>query len=114
LTIRRVFLRSTGTGPVVSNVKVGQRYYACFEVANIGAGASGPFLVSGGGLGISSTPTVPQANLLPGASREGCLLYRTTPRAGSYRLGITVDPVGGVRESREDNNTATLGVTVTP
>ncbi|HEV8589956.1 MAG TPA: CARDB domain-containing protein [Pyrinomonadaceae bacterium] len=112
LTIRRLFLRSTPAGPVVSSVRVGQLYYACFEVANIGAGASGPFLVSGGGLGVRGTPTVPQANLAPGASREGCLLYRTTPSAGTYRLGITADPVNGVRETREDNNTATLEVDV--
>jgi hypothetical protein len=114
LTIRRVFLRTTRGGPTVTSVPAGQLYYACFEVANIGSGASGPFLVSGGGLGIRGTPTVTQASLAPGAAREGCLVYRMTPSPGSYRLGITADPLNGVRETREDNNTATLEVSVTP
>jgi len=114
LTIRRVFLRTTRSGPAVTSVAAGQLYYACFEVANIGAGASGRFLVSGGGLGVRGTPTVTQTSLPPGASREGCLVYRTAPSAGTYRLGITADPVNGVRETREDNNTTNLEVTVMP
>jgi subtilase family serine protease len=57
---------------------------------------------------------VTQTSLSPGASREGCLVYRVTPSPGSYRLGITADPLNGVRETREDNNTATLEVNVTP
>jgi hypothetical protein len=114
LVIRRVFLRAALGGAVVPRVRVGQRYYACFEVANVGAAASGPFHVGGGGLGIPVAPRQAHASLLPGGARVGCLLYPTTPPIGSYRLGIDADSLGVVTESREDNNGATLAVNVVP
>jgi len=114
LVIRRVYLRAVPGGPAVARIRLGRRYWACFEVANLGAAASGPFHVGGGGLGVPTAPSQAHATLLPGASRAGCLLYSTTPPIGSYRLGIEADSRRVVRETREDNNTATLVVNVVP
>lgn len=112
LIIRRVFLREFPGGRLVTQIHVGQSYYACFEVANVGAADSGPFEVGGGGLGVPTSPFQRHANLTPGASRVGCLVYRTTPSIGNYLLGIDADSRGTVHESREDNNGATLPVSV--
>jgi hypothetical protein len=114
LIIRSVYLRTVAGGPAVTGIRLGQRYWACFKVANVGASASGPFQVGGGGLGVRTAPSQAHATLLPGATREGCLLYPTTPPIGSYRLGIEADSRRVVRETREDNNTATLVVNVVP
>jgi hypothetical protein len=114
LVIRRTYLRATPRGPAVTRIRRGQRYWACFEVANVGAAGSGPFHVGGGGLGVPTAPSQAHAALLPGASRAGCLLYGTTPAVGSYRLGIDADSRRAVRETREDNNTATLAVEIIP
>lgn len=112
LIFSRAFLRQDPGGALVTRIRAGQRYFACFEVANIGAVESGPFRVSGGGLGIRTAPTQDHASLMPGANREGCLVYPTTPSIGTFRLGLTVDSLRVVRERREDNNTATVAVTV--
>jgi hypothetical protein len=114
LVIRRVFLRAASGGSVVTRIRVGQRYYACFEVANVGAAASGPFHVGGGGLGVPIAPSQLHASLLPGGARVGCLLYPTTPAIGSYRLGIEADSRHVVGEIHEDNNSGTLAVNVVP
>jgi hypothetical protein len=114
LVIRRAYLRAAPRGPAVTRIRLGQRYWACFEVANVGAAGSGPFHVGGGGLGIPIAPSQAHATLLPGAARVGCLLYRTTPAIGSYRLGIDADSRRVVGETREDNNSATIAVDVIP
>jgi hypothetical protein len=112
LIFRRAFLRQAPSGPLVTRVRVSQPYYACFEVANVGAGDAGAFRVAGGGLGIRTPPTQDHAPLVAGAAREGCLLYSTTPPIGTYRLGLTVDSAFAVREARDTNNNATLAVIV--
>ena len=114
LVIRRAFLRLASSPVEVTNLRRGQNYLACFEVANVGAAASGPFRVEGGGLGVRTLPSQAHASLPPGAERVGCLLYSTTPPVGSYRLGITADSLRTVRETREDNNAATLTLNVVP
>ena len=114
LIIRRVFMRPGSGGPEVTEVRRGTSYYACFEVANVGVAASGSFRVLGGGLAVEPAPSQAHATLLPGASREGCLLYSRTPPTGSYRLGITADSLRAVREMREDNNERTLTLHVVP
>lgn len=86
----------------------GQSYLACFTVANRGMRGSGPFRVSGGGLGVPVAPYQNHAALGPGDSRDGCLEYSTTPGAGSYKLVLTADSRHSVVESREDNNTYVL------
>ena len=114
LIIRRVFIRLGTGGTEMTEVRRGTSYYACFEVANVGVAASGPFRVGGGALGVRTLPSQAHATLLPGASRVGCLLYSGTPATGSYRLGLTADSLRAVREMREDNNEATLEVNVVP
>jgi hypothetical protein len=114
LTFRRTFLRAYPSGQVIDRVRRGHRYYACFVVANIGAAASGPFRVAGGGLGIPFNPFQDHAGLAPGATRLGCLVYPTTPPPGIYNLGLKADSLNAVVESNEANNTATIGVTVVP
>jgi subtilase family serine protease len=91
---------------------VGQPYKVCFVIENLGEGRSPTFIVSGAGLGVERGPSVVLAGLLPGARREGCLRYPTTPAIGNYSLVITVDPLGTLRELREDNNTASVRVHV--
>lgn len=113
LTLRRAWLRNT-SGATMKTVRAKQPYYACFEVANIGAGASGVFHVGGGGLGVPTPPEQAHANLAPGASREGCLYYSTTPAVGTWRLGLKADSRNAVTESRENNNERTLTVRVRP
>jgi hypothetical protein len=114
LTFRRTFLRAYPGGQVIDRVRRGNRYYACFVVANIGAAASGPFRVAGGGLGVPFNPFQDHAGLAPGATRLGCLLYPTTPPPGVYNLGLKADSLNAVVEANEANNTATIGVTVVP
>lgn len=114
LTIRRAWLQDPKTGGPLKAVHVKQAYLACFVVANIGSAASGPFRVAGGGLGIPTNPFQDHASLAPGASRQGCLTYPTTPAAGSYNLGITADSQNVVHESNEGNNDAVIHVTVLP
>jgi hypothetical protein len=114
LVIRRVFLRAVAGGPVVTRVPRGRSYFACFEVANVGLAASGAFQVGGGGLGVSTAPRQAHASLAPRAARTGCLTYPTTPSPGRYRIGIEADSRRTVRETREDNNAATLEVVVVP
>jgi hypothetical protein len=114
LVIRSAFLRQVAGGPVVTSVRRGRSYYACFVVANIGVAPSGVFHVGGGGLGVPTPPSQAHASLAAGASRAGCLVYPTTPAPGAYRLGITADSRTVVTERREDNNGATIAVTVIP
>jgi hypothetical protein len=114
LIIRRTFLRQVGGGPEVTSVRRGQPYWACFVVANVGTAASGPFQVSGGGLGVPTTPTQAHASLAPGGSRLGCLAYSTTPAVGTYRLGVSARAGAGVIETRTDNNSAVQVVNVVP
>ena len=112
LVFTRSFLRVASSPTAVTRLTAGTPYLACFEVANRGTRESGTFRVGGGGLGVRTPPNQAHASLLPGATREGCLSYATTPPPGSYRLVLTVDSFGTVRELREDNNTATLTLTV--
>jgi hypothetical protein len=101
-------------GAPVSSVHRGHPYYVCFIVANVGAVASGPFRVAGGGLGIPTIPFQNHAGLAVGAERKGCLLYPTTPAAGKYVLGLQVDSLNAVAESNEGNNTRNIPVLVVP
>jgi hypothetical protein len=114
LTFRDAWLSDPRAGKHLVSIHQGQAYYACFIVANIGSAPSGPFRVSGGGLGLSYSPFQDQASLTAGASRQGCLRYPTTPAPGSYKLGLTADSENVVHESRKDNNSATISVTVVP
>ena len=107
LSISQTSLRSA-TGQPVGGVTVGKPYYVCFQVANLGEGKSPTFIVNGEPLGVPRGPSVVLAGLLPGARREGCLRYPTTPAIGIYSLVVTVDPLGTLREAREDNNIATV------
>jgi hypothetical protein len=113
LTIRRAWLQTPTTKGQVNSVPLGRPYFACFIVANIGAAASGPFRVAGGGLGVPTRPYLDMASLTPGASRQGCLSYATTPDPGSYQLVITADSQNVVRETNKANNEATIQVVVT-
>jgi hypothetical protein len=112
LTIKSVWLELPGSLAHVNTVQQGHAYRACFVVANIGSAASGAFRVSGGGLGIPTNPYQDHAGLVPGASRQGCLFYPTTPGPGFYKLGIGADSQHVVNESREDNNDAILPIKV--
>ncbi|MEQ1931822.1 MAG: hypothetical protein ABL957_14995 [Parvularculaceae bacterium] len=111
LILRSAWLK-TSKGVRTKTVRRGLPYYACFEVANIGTAASGPFYVGGGGLGVPRPPEQAHANLAPGASREGCLSYPTTPSAGTWRIGLTADSRGTVVEILDTNNGRTLTVIV--
>jgi hypothetical protein len=113
LVISRAFLRLASSPAEVTSIPAGRSYLACFEVTNRGMAASGFFRVDGGGLGVRTAPFQNHASLLPGASREGCLEYSTTPPPGTYRLELRAHTLR-VRESREDNNTATLELAVIP
>ena len=114
LVIRRAFLRAAPGGAPVSTIRRGQRYWACFEVANVGGAASGGFRVAGGGLGVPTAPYQDHAGLAVGASREGCLAYPTTPAAGTYSLGLSADSRNAVVEAHEDNNGASIRVQIVP
>jgi len=114
LVISRAFLRATSGGGATTTIRRGQRYWACFEVANVGTANSGPFRVGGGGLGVPTPPFLVQASLSPGASRLGCLVYPTTPPPGSYVLVLGADSLSVVPEIREDNNRATITVRIEP
>jgi hypothetical protein len=111
LIIRRAFLRIASNPTAVTRIRAGTPYLACFEVANIGSASSGTFRVEGGGLGVPTSPGQNHASLAPGESREGCLEYSGTPPPGTYRLQLHADSLNRVRETREGNNTATVGVT---
>jgi hypothetical protein len=102
--------------PTVSAKPVlhGHKYMICFTVANIGPGPAGPFRVAGGGLGIPFLPYHDFPGLAGGGVASSCLVYPTTPPAGSYTVGLTVDSLSAVTESREDNNTANVPVVVAP
>ncbi len=111
LTFRRAFLRNAA-GATVTSVIAYQPYYICFEVANNGPGASGPFQVRGGGLGVPVGPVSAQAGLAAGARRTSCLYYSTTPSPGSYVVGLGADATGAVDETIETNNTINVPVNV--
>jgi len=97
---------------LTNEVEHGQSYKVCFIVANIGMVPSGPFTVSGGGLGISYNPTQSHVSLAPGQVREGCLEYPTTPPPGAYKLGIKADASNVVAESNEKNNERIEDITI--
>ena len=113
LTFKAAWLAAPD-GATMKSIRRGRPYLACFIVANVGSAASGVFRVSGGGLGVATNPYQDQAGLAPGASRQGCLSYPTTPAPGSYQLGITADSQNVVHELREDNNDAGIRVVVVP
>ena len=50
--------------------------------------------------------------LAPGAEAEVAFDYPTQDRAGTRTLSVVADAAGSVRESREDDNTASLALTV--
>lgn len=114
LVIRVTWLQAPVRIVRIKTVPVGKSYKACFKIANIGPGASGPYRLGAGGLGIPTSPYMDFPGLAPGAAQNGCILYPTTPPVGSYNLGMTVDSLGAVAELREDNNSAVLHVEVTP
>ncbi len=114
LTFRVTWLELPGSTVHVKAVHNGKPYLACFTVVNIGSAPSGTFRVSGGGLGITYNPYQDHASLAPGAGRQGCLKYPTTPAPGSYKLGIEADSQHVVHESNEGNNEAVIPVTVIP
>jgi hypothetical protein len=113
LTIEDAWL-ALPNGRRVKGVSVHSAYLACFLVANIGAAPSGIFRVQGGGLGIKIGPYQTYGSLGPGATRQGCLSYPTTPAPGTYNLGLEADSLHVVRESNESNNTAVIQVIVHP
>ncbi len=112
LTIRRAWLRDGGSGEITTRVPTNEPYWVCFEVANIGTTASGPFNVRGGGLGVSFNPRQRHAGLRGRASRQGCVAYPTAPSPGSYRLALEADANEEVTETREGNNDAIVAVIV--
>jgi hypothetical protein len=114
LVLRSVYARSLTSPTPLTAVPAGTSYYVCFTAANVGSARSGPFRVAGGGLGLPSSPFQDHASLLPGATRAGCLLYPNTPAPGSYRIGLGADSRDAVVEIREDNNGATLPITIVP
>ena len=114
LVVRRVWLGDARTGAPVSTVQKAHPFLACFTVANIGAGAGGPFRVGASGAGVPSSPFQDHAGLAVGAARDGCLTFATTPSLGKYRLVVTADSLRAILESNEGNNDTTLIVTVTP
>lgn len=111
LWLRRAFLKDRN-GVAVSSVPAYQPYYLCFEVANLGLGASGSFVVRGGGLAVNPAPQQTQAGLSPGQRRQGCLYYRYTPYPATWNVGLTVDADNTVTESNEGNNSRTVQVRV--
>lgn len=112
LVFKHAYLRSPSSPTAVDVLIHGQSYLVCFTVANQGNDGSGPFRVSGGGLGVPREPYQNQTALTDGGTRDGCLSYSTTPAPGSYRLQLTADSRFSVIESREDNNTLEIPVTV--
>lgn len=114
LILRTAWLRTQTSAAHVTTLRRGTAYYACFTAANVGPAASGVFRVGGGGLGVPTAPFQNHASLAPGATRNGCLLYPTTPPPGTYRLVLSADSLRAVAETREDNNDATITVTVIP
>ena len=112
LVFKSAYLRTTESSAPVRVLTSGQTYLACFTVANQGNDATGPFRVSGGGLGVPTAPYQNHTALADGATREGCLNYPTTPGPGNYTLRLTVDSRNSVTESREDNNTYDLRVSI--
>ena len=114
LTFRDAFIRATSTGPRTDTIRRGRQYYVCYTVANIGGALSGSFRVAGGGLGIPTLPFQNHPGLAAGATRNGCLVYPTTPPPGDYTLGIKVDSANVVTEMREDNNTQNLKIRIAP
>jgi len=107
LVLTRVWLKSS-TGAQIKSVSAGSAYYLCYEARNQGNFASGVFKVRSGGLAIPTPPEQNQVSLAPGASREGCLFYPVTPRAGRYTVQATADPDNVIAEMREDNNSRNL------
>ncbi len=101
-------------GTKFNEVITGKPYKVCYRVKNIGNAASGPFNVSGGGLGVPRNPSQRQAGLRAGYVRKGCLRYATAPRPGVYNLVIGADQPNRVRESRENNNSKTEAIKVLP
>lgn len=112
LVIKSAYLRTPSSSAPVDVLIVGQSYLACFTIANQGNDESGPFRVSGGGLGVPTSPYQNQTALDDGRTRDGCLSYPSTPEPGNYTLRLTADSRNSVRESREDNNTYDLRVRI--
>jgi hypothetical protein len=113
LVLRNAYLRTRTSAAHVTTLRRGTAYYACFTAANIGVVNSANFRVGGGGLGVTP-PFQDHAGLAAGASRDGCLTYPTTPPPGTYRLMLSADSLHAVGEMHEDNNDATLTLTVIP
>ena len=114
LVFQNAFVRPSGSEKPTNTIRRGERYFACYTVANVGSIPSGPFRVGGGGLGIPVAPFQDHAGLAAGASRAACIAYPTTPPPGDYRLGLKVDSLDAVSESREDNNTREISVRIVP
>jgi hypothetical protein len=101
LTFRSAWLQYRGlpnAPPLHTNrVPYLHGYGACYVIANVGGAPTGPFRVAGGGLGIATNPYKDEASLAPGASRQDCLDYPTTPAPGTYKLGLEADNHHGAR-----------------
>jgi hypothetical protein len=111
LIIRRTWLRNTA-GITVTSLVPGQAYDLCVDVANVGSAAAGSFIVQGGGLGVPVPPSVTIPGLAAGASRTPCLRYARAPGAGTWRVGVAVDPGFAVRETSDIDNSTTVTVVV--
>jgi len=98
----------------ITTVRRGAAYRVCFFVKNVGTANSGAFRVGAGGLGVPVAPHVDLPGLVVGDTRNACISYATTPPAGTYHLGLTVDSLSAVAELREDNNTTDVTVVVVP
>jgi CARDB len=114
LELRVAWLQAPVSNVLLTSIPEGKSYRLCFKVRNIGPVASGPYRVGAGGLGIPVAPHLDFAGLGSGATQSGCIRYPTTPRAGSYRLGVTADSLYAVAEIREDNNDYVVPVTISP
>jgi subtilase family serine protease len=107
LVISRAYL-SEGGAPV-SAVRAGSAYLICYEVKNIGAGATGPFRVT---LGRPTEDDMHRQHgaLGVGASSDGCftLLAASQNSKGFSALYQTyvvgADSLHAVNESNEHNN----------
>jgi hypothetical protein len=112
LAIRHAFLRNT-SGSLITSVRVGQPYLACFEVVNQGRAWASTTTLRGGGLGVSVAPSASVPALSPDSWTTVCLSYPTTPSVGTWGLGGTVN-TSAWADSDRTNDSRTVTVRVVP